>query len=93
MNEAISSTKRPRLARQARMVWDPVRQRHVLLAPEGVLLLNETGAAIVSLCDGHRTVSDIVAELRQRYDRVVEHEVQQFIVRLVDKRWMELHDA
>lgn len=93
MNEAIFNTKRPRLARQARMIWDPVRQRHVLLAPEGVLLLNETGAAIVNLCDGNRTVSDIVAELRQRYDRVVEREVQQFIARLVDKRWMELHDA
>ncbi|MBX6753850.1 MAG: pyrroloquinoline quinone biosynthesis peptide chaperone PqqD [Thermorudis peleae] len=93
MDEGVSSTKRPRLARQARMVWDPVRQRHVLLAPEGVLLLNETGAVIVSLCDGNRTVADIIAELRQRYDRVVEHEVQNFIARLVDKRWMELHDA
>lgn len=85
-------TKRPHLARQARLEWDPVRQRHVLLAPEGVLLLNHTGATILGLCDGERTVGAIVEELRRQYNRVVDDEVRDFLARLVAKRWVELDD-
>ena len=32
-----------------------VRQQRVLLYPEGVVLLNDTGAAILDLCDGRRS--------------------------------------
>ena len=42
------------------MEWDPARKQHVLLAPEGVLVLNQTGATILGLCDGERTVVEIV---------------------------------
>ena len=52
MSITVSSTNRPHLARQARMEWDPARKQQVLLAPEGVLVLNQTGATILSLCDG-----------------------------------------
>jgi pyrroloquinoline quinone biosynthesis protein D len=69
-----------------------VRQRHVLLAPEGVLLLNHTGATILGLCDGERTVVEIVEELRGQYNRVADDEVRDFLARLVAKRWMELDD-
>lgn len=93
MSGEVSLAKRPRLARQARLVWDSVRQRHVLLAPEGVLLLNDTGAAIVGLCDGNRTIAEIIEELQRRYNRVVAEEVQHFIARLVAKRWMEIGNA
>ena len=92
MSIAVSSTNRPHLARQARMEWDPVRERQVLLAPEGVLVLNQTGATILSLCDGERTVAEIVEELRGKYDRVDGDEVQDFLARLVAKRWVELGD-
>ena len=37
----------PRLWRLARLDYDPVRQRPVLLYPEGAVLLNDTGAAIL----------------------------------------------
>jgi len=69
-----------------------VRQRHVLLAPEGVLLLNHTGATILGLCDGERTVVEIVEELRGQYDRVAGDEVRDFLARLVAKRLVELGD-
>ena len=36
MSVAVLSTNRPRLARRVRLEWDSVRERHVLLAPEGV---------------------------------------------------------
>jgi pyrroloquinoline quinone biosynthesis protein D len=93
MNIAVLSTNRPHLARLVRLEWDPVRESHVLLAPEGVLVLNKTGATIVGLCDGERTVGEIVEELRGRYDRVAGNEVRDFLARLAARRWMELQDG
>ena len=92
MSMALLAMNRPHLARQVRLEWDPVRQRHVLLAPEGVLLLNHTGATILGLCDGERTVVEIVEELRGQYNRVADDEVRDFLARLVAKRWVELDD-
>ena len=92
MSIAVLSTNRPHLARQARLEWDPVREQHVLLAPEGVLVLNQTGATILGLCDGERTVAEIVEELRGQYNSVAGDEVRDFLARLVAKRWVELGD-
>ena len=92
MSIAVLSTNRPRLARQVRMEWDPVRERQVLLAPEGVLILNQTGATILGLCNGERMVVEIVEELRGQYNRVAGDEVRDFLARLVAKRWVELGD-
>jgi pyrroloquinoline quinone biosynthesis protein D len=92
MSIAVLSTNRPQLARQVRLQWDPVRKQQVLLAPEGVLALNQTGATILGLCDGERTVAEIVEELRGQYNRVADDEVRDFLARLVGKRWVELGD-
>ena len=58
---------RPRLWRFARVDFDPVRQRRVLLYPEGAILLNDTAAEILALCDGERTIDAIAATLGERY--------------------------
>ena len=93
MSIAVRSTNRPQLARQARLEWDPVRERQVLLAPEGVLVLNRTGAIILGLCDGERTVGEIVDELRGRYRRVAGDEVGDFLARLASRRLVVLQDG
>jgi pyrroloquinoline quinone biosynthesis protein D len=80
-----SRAERPRLAPHARLTFDPARERYVLLTPEAVTVLNATGATILGLCDGERTVSDIVAELRERYDRVDDDEVRSFLAGLAAK--------
>jgi len=72
--------------------WDPVRERQVLLAPEGVLVLNQAGAIILGLCDGERTVGEIVDELRRRYRRVAGDEVGDFLARLASRRLVVLQD-
>jgi pyrroloquinoline quinone biosynthesis protein D len=92
MSITVLSTNRPRLARQVRLEWDPVREQQVLLAPEGVLVLNQTGATILGLCDGERTVVEIVEDLRGQYDHVADDEVRDFLARLVAKRFVELGD-
>ncbi|CAN5802406.1 hypothetical protein BH20ACT11_BH20ACT11_01220 [soil metagenome] len=92
MSTAVLSTNRPHLARRVRMQWDSVRERQVLLAPEEVLILNQTGATILGLCDGERTVVEIVEELRGQYNHVADDEVRDFLARLVAKRWVEPGD-
>jgi pyrroloquinoline quinone biosynthesis protein D len=57
----------PRVAAKARLQWDGVRNRHILLYPEGLVALNPTAAEILGLCDGQRTVEEIVAVLGSRY--------------------------
>jgi pyrroloquinoline quinone biosynthesis protein D len=84
-----NDTDRPRLARHVRLTFDPARSQHVLLTPEAVTVLNGTGAAILGLCDGQRTVAEIVAELHARYSRVDGDEVGLFLDRLADRRCVE----
>lgn len=84
-----SGAGRPRLAPHVRLAYDPSRRRHVLLTPETVTLLNGTGAAILELCDGERTVAEILAELRGRYDHVADDEVRLFLSGLLARRCVE----
>lgn len=89
-NEPVSDADRPRLAPHVRLRFDASRERHVLLAPEWVSVLNGAGAAILDLCDGARTVAEIVVELYERYDRVLDDEVRLFLGRLVARRCVEV---
>jgi pyrroloquinoline quinone biosynthesis protein D len=89
----MTAVDRPRLARHVRMTFDRTRQRHILLHPETVVVLNRTGADILGLCDGRRTVTEIEEELHGRYNRVVDDEVQHFLARLVAKRCVEISDG
>jgi pyrroloquinoline quinone biosynthesis protein D len=59
---------RPRLVTGARLRYDDVREEHQLLIPEGVVRLNPTAAEVLGLCDGERSLEDIVGELSERYD-------------------------
>jgi pyrroloquinoline quinone biosynthesis protein D len=58
---------RPQLATGARLRYDEVREEHLLLVPEGAVMLNATAAAVLELCDGQRSVDDIVCVLSSRY--------------------------
>ena len=68
MTATLTASSVPSLWRLARLEFDKVRNQHVLLYPEGVVLLNDTGAAILGFVDGQRSVEDIAAALKQRYD-------------------------
>jgi pyrroloquinoline quinone biosynthesis protein D len=58
----------PRLVTGARLRYDEVRQEHVLLVPEGVVRLNRTAAEVLELCDGQRSIDEIVGTLSARYE-------------------------
>ncbi|TCK24736.1 pyrroloquinoline quinone biosynthesis peptide chaperone PqqD [Pseudonocardia endophytica] len=63
----LSGTTVPKLGRFVKMRFDASREKHVLLGPESVVVLNTTGTDILELCDG-RTVDEIVSELERRYE-------------------------
>ena len=58
---------RPRLVTGARLRYDEVREEHLLLVPEGAVRLNPTAAEVLELCDGERSLEDIVGVLAERY--------------------------
>lgn len=89
---AVPTTGRPRLGRGVRMRFDRTRSQHVLVLPETVVVLNATGAAILELCDGQRTVADIVAALRERYGEVPDEQVVGYIGKLAQRRHLEILD-
>ena len=58
---------RPRLSPRARLRWDEVEKRYMLVFPEAALMLNETAPEILKLCDGEHTIERIVDSLTQRF--------------------------
>ena len=76
---------RPRLWRFARVDFDPVRQRRVLLYPEGAILLHATAAEILALCDGERTIDAIAATLGERYGADVRADVLDYLDKLGER--------
>lgn len=84
-------TARPRLWRLARLEFDPVRNRRVLLYPEGAMLLNDTGGEVLALCDGTRTVADIGAELGTKYHADVTADIAAYLAKLAERELV--HDA
>ena len=83
---------RPRLVRHARYRWDKLRGQHQLVFPEGILVLNDTGAAIVRLCDG-RSMDELLGALTESYGDSLPEEVGEFLNRLTQKGLLRDSDS
>jgi pyrroloquinoline quinone biosynthesis protein D len=90
MLEPLNGASKPNLARKARLRYDEVRKMDLLLLPERVVKLNATGAAILRLCDGQRTVHEIAQELEAQYKEAnLENDVLEFLRRVYEHGWIE----
>ena len=77
--------RRPVLVPHARYRWDELRRQHQIVYPEGILILNESGAAIVQLCDG-RSMDELKIALQEKYSEGKPFaDVDEFIERLANK--------
>lgn len=80
---------KPRLARGCRLV-----EGGTLHLPEGILKLSPTGLRIVELCDGARTVGEIVARVCEGYAPElhgrIEADVLEYLARLNERAAVEL---
>jgi pyrroloquinoline quinone biosynthesis protein D len=88
---ALTASSVPTLWRLARLNYDTVRQQHVLLYPEGTVLLNATGAAILELCDGQRSIAAIAQILGDRYNCDVTSDVTEYLSQLADRELIRDH--
>ncbi|MBV9697209.1 MAG: pyrroloquinoline quinone biosynthesis peptide chaperone PqqD [Gammaproteobacteria bacterium] len=85
------AAERPALAPGLRLQWEEAQHAHVLLYPEGMVKLNGSAGAILSRCDGTRTVAEIIAELETSYNaQNLGHDVSAFIALALEKRWLEI---
>jgi pyrroloquinoline quinone biosynthesis protein D len=66
-NISVSEASRPVLPRHAKLKFDETRQRWVILAPERVLAPDEIAVEVLQLCDGVRSVADIIDQLAEKY--------------------------
>ena len=87
----LDAGSRPAIAHGMRLQWEAVQGAHVLLYPEGMVKLNSSAGAIMSRCDGVRTLADIVADLERSYGATgLAGDVQAFVELALRQRWLEL---
>ena len=80
----------PRIGHGFRLQWEPAQDCHVLLYPEGMVKLNQSGGEILKRCDGQRSVAAIVAEIEQAFSATgLEREVLGFVEIAAKQRWLE----
>jgi pyrroloquinoline quinone biosynthesis protein D len=63
----VATISKPKLPQGVRLRWDAVRDRHVLLYPEGAISLNPTAVTVLELCNGERTIDDIANEISAKF--------------------------
>jgi pyrroloquinoline quinone biosynthesis protein D len=72
-----------------RLQWEEVQQKHVILYPEGMVELNQSSAEILTLCDGSRTVTQMVSELEQKFATTgLTHDITAFLEVALKNGWI-----
>ena len=66
--QLVATSAIPKFERGVRLKRDTVRERHVVLGPEMLIELNQTGTAIMNQIDGASTVTEIVDRLAQQFE-------------------------
>jgi pyrroloquinoline quinone biosynthesis protein D len=84
---------RPCLVTGARLAYDDVRGEHVLLVPEGLVRLNPSAAEVLDLCDGERSLDEIVSALSARYDGFDLHDDVRELVDAMTQRGLVIDAA
>jgi coenzyme PQQ biosynthesis protein PqqD len=78
----------PRLAAGCR--WGGTEENRVMLYPEGMLRLRDTGLLILQRCDGEHTFGQIIAELQAQFNDAdpakIRSDISQFLEQLRHKR-------
>jgi pyrroloquinoline quinone biosynthesis protein D len=93
MSDELGPDSHPRLPRGVKLRRDEARGRWTLLAPERIFEIDDIAAAVLGLCDGERSFTEIVAELAERYNAprdVIENDVLAMLSDLKAKRVVEI---
>lgn len=90
MAETITANDVVELAPMYLFRWEELQQAYILLYPEGVVKLNDTGAAIIEHCDGINTAQDIISKLNEIYATDVTEGVYKFLEVSYAKGWIRI---
>ena len=88
----VSQGTRPYLPAYMKLRHDAGRGRWILLAPERVLTPDQTAVAVLKLCDGKRTLEEIVEVLAKEYSApadVIRADVLDLLQGLADKGYLK----
>jgi pyrroloquinoline quinone biosynthesis protein D len=89
----LSGGLKPVIPHGKRLQWEAAQEAHVLLYPEGMVKLNGTAGAILSRCDGERTLDEIVADLERSYGATgLGADVHAFVSFALEKNWLEVRE-
>jgi len=89
MMAAPTPATQPRVGAGFRLQWEPAQSAHVLLYPEGMVKLNQSGGEIMKRCDGERTVAAIVSELEEAFSmKDLGGDVLAFVEMAGKQRWL-----
>jgi coenzyme PQQ biosynthesis protein PqqD len=83
----------PILSFKARLHKDAVSGKSALLSPEGVLLLSASAGEVLGLCDGTRSLDELVTQLAARHQVdgvVMDRDVRDCLERLSGMGLIEL---
>lgn len=73
-----------------RLQWEEAQQKDVILYPEGMVELNQSSAEILKLCDGTRTIEQIVADLEQKFSTTgLKDDINQFLDAALHHGWIK----
>lgn len=80
----------PKLNRLFRLQYEEAQKTHVLLYPEGMVKLNQSASEILLLCDGNRTVNDIVVTLETKFNaKGLEPDVRSMLEEATRRNWLD----
>ena len=72
-----------------RLQWEDAQNAHVLLYPEGMVRLSKSAGAILSRCDGERTLDGILESLHKAFPGAdLEADVVEFLKIALEKGWI-----
>lgn len=84
----IAGSTKPAMPRHIKLRHDAGRGRWILLAPERLFDPDETAVSVLKMCDGARTVTEIVDALSKEYNapaEVINADVIAMLQDLADK--------
>ena len=91
MMTVLDTVARPAIGGGFRLQWEQAQEAHVLLYPEGMVRLSRSAAAILTRCNGERTIATIVADIEQAYATTgLAADIHAFIELALERSWLEL---
>lgn len=73
-----------------RLQWEEAQQKNVILYPEGMVELNQSSAEILKLCDGTRTLKNIITDLETKFATTnLTNDITVFLEAALTNGWIE----